>query len=231
MKKKIFSWLSIFFVAALCVGFASCGGGDDDGDDTGQTTGGGSGAKEDFGSDGLKGFWVQNNWKEIVLERWYYYTPTYIMGLKGGYDWDITATKGQATMMIYLDGEGGGTMHTSVTTLDRVNNDSKFVSANLGAFYDTADGSTKEYYSLDKYYRHERYSDDSSRNTDKSFNYNNDDNILVTDKESALTYYVTGSTIEIFYDDTTKKIDLNVSTGSNTSAGSVSNYHRLKKTN
>lgn len=229
--KKNFYYLSLMF--GLFFGmtmFTACGG-DDDGDDTGQTSGGGSGAKEDFGSDGLKGFWVQNNWKEIVLERWYYYTPTYIMGLKGGYDWDITATKGQATMMIYLDGEGGGTMHTSVTTLDRVNNDSKFVSANLGAFYDTADGSTKEYYSLDKYYRHERYSDDSSRNTDKSFNYNNDDNILVTDKESALTYYVTGSTIEIFYDDTTKKIDLNVSTGSNTSAGSVSNYHRLKKTN
>ena len=226
MKKKIFSWLSIFFVAALCVGFASCGGGDDDGDDTGQTTGGGSGAKEDFGSDGLKGVWVQNNWKEIVLERWYYYTPA-------GYDtyhFDITETKGQATMMIYLDGEGGGTMHTSVTTLDRVNNDSKFVSANLGAFYDTADGSTKEYYSLDKYYEHERYSDNPSRNTDKSSNYN-DYHVLVTDMESALTYYVTGSTIEIFYDDTTKKIDLNVSTGSNTSAGSVSNYHRLKKTN
>lgn len=41
MKKKIFSWLSVFFVAALCIGFASCGGGDDDDDDnTGQTTGG-----------------------------------------------------------------------------------------------------------------------------------------------------------------------------------------------
>ena len=227
MKKKIFSWLSIFFVAALCIGFASCGGGDDDGDDTGQTSGGGSGAKEDFGSDGLKGFWVQNNWKEIVVEQWTYYTPA---DGYGAYYWDITETKGQATMMIYLDGEGGGTMHTSVTTLDRVNNDSKFVSANLGAFYDTADGSTKEYYALDKYYEHERYSDNPSRNTDKSFNYN-DDHVLVTDKESALTYYVTGSTIEIYYDDTTKKIDLNVSAGSKTSAGSVSNYHRLQKTN
>ena len=31
MKKNFFSWLSVFFVAALCVGFASCGGNDDDG--------------------------------------------------------------------------------------------------------------------------------------------------------------------------------------------------------
>lgn len=229
MKKNFYYFSLLLGLVLGMTMFTACGG-DDDGNDTGQTTGGGSGAKEDFGSDGLKGFWVQNNWKEIVLEEWYYYTPTYIMGLKGGYSWNITETKGQATMMIYLDGKGGGTMHTSVTTLDRANNDSKFVSANLGAFYDTADGSTKEYYSLDKYYRHDRYSDDSSRNTDKSLNYN-EYNILVTDKESALTYYVTGSTIEIFYDDTTKKIDLNVSTGSNTSAGSVSNYHRLKKTN
>ena len=198
MKKNFYYFSLLLGLVLGMTMFTACGG-DDDGNDTGQTTGGGSGAKEDFGSDGLKGFWVQNNWKEIVLEKWYYYTPTYIMGLKGGYDWNITETKGQATMMIYLDGKGGGTMHTSVTTLDRANNDSKFVSANLGAFYDTADGSTKEYYSLDKYYRHDRYSDDPSRNTDKSLNYN-EDNILVTDKESALTYYVTGSTIEIFYE-------------------------------
>ena len=32
MKKKLFSMLAIFFVAALCVGFTSCGDDDDDGD-------------------------------------------------------------------------------------------------------------------------------------------------------------------------------------------------------
>lgn len=32
MKKNIFKWLSIFFMAAVCIGFASCG--DDDEDDT-----------------------------------------------------------------------------------------------------------------------------------------------------------------------------------------------------
>ena len=39
MKKRVFMWLSILFLAAVCVGFASCG--DDDDDGNGVITGGG----------------------------------------------------------------------------------------------------------------------------------------------------------------------------------------------
>lgn len=213
MKTKLYYLSLILSLVFGMMTLTACGSDDDDG---GNASGGGE--KEDFGSDGLKGYWVQNVWQDIVVEQWtditYYPRVSY----------ETTETKGQVTMMIELDGEGGGTMHTSVTTLDRVNNDSKFVSTNWGAFYDTADGSTKEYYSFDKFYWHDRYSSNPSNNKDYSFT-------TKKDIVSALTYYVRGSTIEIFYDNTTQKMDLNVTTGSKTTAGNVSNYHRLRKAN
>ena len=211
MKKKDY-YLSLILCLMLgCVTFTACSSDDDD-NKPGQQT--------DFGSDGLKGYWVQNNWKEVVVEEFNYHTPT---GVYGTYRYERTeSTNGHVTMMIYLDGEGGGTMHTNVTTLDRVNNNSKVVSTDLGSFYDTADGSTKQYYSFDKYFWYDKYIGDSSQDKSYSFDFH-------MDKSSALTYYLQGTTMSIFYNNTTEKIELNASTGGKSSAGSVSNYHRLTK--
>lgn len=222
--KKISLFNVLLFAAAILFAGAllsSCGSGDDNKsnpeDNNGQSS------DEDFGSDGLKGYWVWNNWQDAIIESWTYWTY-------GNYSpTRETETSGQVARMIFLDGEGGGTMHTSVTTLDRVNNDSKFVSSDLGLFYDTSDGSTKEFYSFDKTYGHVRYSGYPSY---MSGNENRDwtDNYFM-DRVSALKYYIQGSTLTIFYNNTTETQDLNVSTGSKTSSGSVNYFHRLKKVN
>ncbi len=210
--KMQYYYLSLILCMVLgCVTFTACSSDDDD-NKPGQQT--------DFGSDGLKGYWVQNNWLDIAVEVTYYHTPA---GYYGTYKiTETTETKGQVTIMIYLDGEGGGTMHTNVTTLDHVNNNSKFVSTDLGSFYDTADGSTKQYYSFDKFYWYDKYSGKPSEDKEFSFDYSKD-------KTSALTYYLQGTTMTIFYNNTTEKIELNATTGGKSSAGSVSNYHRLTK--
>ena len=75
MKKKDY-YLSLILCMVLgCVTFSACSSDDDDGQQT------------DFGSDGLKGYWVQNNWKEVVVEEFNYHTPT---GLYGTYRYERT---------------------------------------------------------------------------------------------------------------------------------------------
>ena len=80
MKKKIFSWLSIFLVAALCVGFASCGGSDDDG----------GGAPV-----------VNETVKKLMAKRWLYASADYNEYSYGA------AAEATTDCLYFLDGQHG----------------------------------------------------------------------------------------------------------------------------
>lgn len=53
---------------------------------------------------------------------------------------------GQESDMIYLDGDGGGTIYFAVTTPDHAANNAKYIADKIGTFLDSADGTTKDYH-------------------------------------------------------------------------------------
>lgn len=219
--KKNFYYLSL--ILGLVFGmmmFTACGGGDDgngnDDGDNGQTTnndgGGSSTPQEDYGTDGLKGYWVQNEWHEYICEQTS--NPEAIGFLDGAttgdnYDgFNTNISKGLRSRVIFLDGEGGGRIYLYVTTLDKVNNNSKYVAEKLGTFQDISDGMTKDYYFPKTFYHLVKY------------NINGE---WTLNAQSPINYYLRGTTMSLYYFDSTESMQLNVS------SGYVTGYHRLKK--
>lgn len=199
--KKTFYYLSLLL--GLVFGmtmFTACGGDDDDdgGNGNGQTSGGGS-ATEDYGTDGLKGYWVQNTWNETYLEKWYFYLSR------------EEEIKGQQSDLIYLDGDGGGTIYFAVTTSNHAANNTRYLAEKVGTFLDTADGTTKDYHFIKKYW----HSDIVSMNG----NYED----ISVGKSYPMEYYIKGTTMTIYYHNVTQSMQLNIS------SGNVNGYHRLKK--
>lgn len=201
MKKNFYYMsllLGLVFGTAM---FTACGGGDDDisGNSSGQNAGGDS-AVEDYGTDGLKGFWVKNVWDETVLEEWYFYLSK------------EEKIVGQVNDLIYFDGDGGGTIYFSVTTLDHAANYTKYLAGKVGTFFDSADGMTKDYYFSKRYFH-----------SDGSITVNGRTEDVSEGKSFPIEYYIKGTTMTIYYNNVTQSIQLNVS------SGNVSGYHRLKK--
>ena len=184
--------------------FIACGGDDEEDNGGNGQTAGSSAATEDYGTDGMKGYWIQNTWDEIKLEAWTYYSYT---GYKNA------DTYGQESNLIYLDGDGGGTIYFSVTTPDHAANNAKYLAGKVGTFLDTADGTTKEYH-FRKSYWHYRGSGVYVSDTDTEY---------AAEASSPIEYYIKGTTMTIYYADLTESKQLNVS------SGNVSGYHRLKK--
>ncbi len=196
--KKTFYYLSLLL--GLVFGmtmFTACGGGDDDdsGNSNGQTSGGGS-ATEDYGTDGLKGYWVQNVWDEMICENW---------------STTQQEVYGEKSKLLSLDGEGGGTIYMTVTTLDHAANNAKYLAGKVGTFLDTSDGSTKDYHFTHTY-----------MHWDPMYFPDPEDDV-VGNASYPITYYLQGTTMSIFYDNNTQSMQLNFS------SGNVSGYHRLKK--
>ena len=113
--KKISLFNVLLFAAAILFAGASltsCGSGDDNKsnpeDNNGQSS------NSDGGSDGLRGYWIQNTWDEYQFET----------NVAPGWVW--THVNGLKTYLIYLDGEGGGTIYTEVTTPDQVENNREY---------------------------------------------------------------------------------------------------------
>ena len=196
MKKISLFNVLLFATAILFAGasLSSCGSGDDNKsnpeDNNGQSS------DEDFGSDGLKGYWVQNTWNQ--------YRPNY------------DKVTGYRSSLFYFDGEGGGTLWYWVTTLDNVENKSKYVADKIGTFYDTVDGSTKDYF-YTKFFM------------DISPLAGGGQSEEVDTRTYAIEYFVRGTTMSIYFG--SESMMLNVSTGSKTSSGSINNFHTLKKVN
>lgn len=170
--------------------FTACGGDDDNSDLT-----------ADQGTDGLKGYWLQNTWSETYLEKWYFYPSR---------DEEIM---GQESNMIYLDGDGGGTIYFAVTTPDHAANNAKYIADKIGTFLDSADGTTKDYHFIKKYWHSDVM----------TLGGNLED--ISTGKSYPIEYYVKGTTMTIYYNNVTQSMQLNVS------SGNVNGYHRLKKVN
>lgn len=193
--KKNFHYLSLMFGLFLgMMAFTACG--DDEEENSPNQNNGtekAEAAKDDFGTDGLKGYWVQNTWKEVTINFWGDPNGNSIMGY-----WNH---------IIYLDGDGGGTLYVDVTTLDKVNNDKKFLASKIGTFQDTEDGKTKEYFFPQLYI--------TANN--KVTKYENHE------ASYPIEYYIKGTTMTIYYANVTKSMQLNVS------SGKVNDHHRLKK--
>ena len=206
MKKNLYYFSLMLGLVLEMTMFTACGGDDDDsGNSNGQTSGGGS-ATEDYGTDGLKGYWVQNVWNETILEEWTYY---------GSYTGSKNAnTYGQYSDLIYLDGDGGGTICFGVTTLDHAANNAKYLTDKVGTFLDPADGKTRDYH-FRKEYTHER--------SGPSIYFTDTDREYKLGKSYPMEYYIKGTTMTIYYNNVTQSMQLNVS------SGNINGYHRLKK--
>ncbi len=190
--KKISLFNVLLFAAAILFAGASltsCGSGDDN--KSNPEGNNGQSSNSDGGSDGLRGYWIQNTWDEYQFET----------NVAPGWVW--THVNGLKTYLIYLDGEGGGTIYTEVTTPDQVENNSKYLSTKFGTFYDSTNGTTKDYYGSKQYIHSESPS-----------------HISIS---SPINYYINGTTMTIFYNNSTASLQLNVS-GSN-----VNNYHKITK--
>ena len=201
MKKNLYYLRLMLGLVFGMMTFTACGGGDDDngGNDSGQTSGGDITPQEDYGTDGLKGYWIQNEWDDTCLES---YTMYNIL-----YDTNIPDIDGECSILISLDGEGGGTIYKKVTTLDHAANNTKYLMEKVGTFFDTVDGSTKDYH----FYK--TFTHWGPNNTET----------LYSNFSSPLEYFIKGTTMTIYYDNVSQTMQLNVS------SGYVTGYHRLKK--
>ena len=119
---------------------------------------------------------------------------------------------GQVSDLIYLDGDGGGTIYFSVTTLDHAANNSKYLAGKVGTFLDTADGTTKDYHFSKRYFH-----------SDGSITMNGSAEDISEGKSFPIEYYIKGTTMTIYYNNVTQSMQLNVS------SDNVNGYHRLKK--
>lgn len=198
--KKNFYYLSLMLSLVFgLMTFTACGGDDEEDNGGNGQTAGSSSATEDYGSDGLKGYWGQNVWSETYLEAWHFYLSR------------EEEIRGQVSDLIYFDGDGGGTIYFSVTTPDHAANNTKYLAGKVGTFLDTADETTKDYH-FSKIYWHSDHMTLGGRLEDIS-----------EGKSYPIEYYIKGTTMTIYYNNVTQSMQLNVS------SGNVSGYHRLKK--
>lgn len=189
MKKSFYFFSLLLGLVFGMVMFTACGSGDDNKNNPE------SSGVTDFGSDGLKGYWLRNTWTEWDLES----GP------------GMSDIKGQYSRLIYLDGEGGGTVYQCVSTLDHSANNSKYLAGKVGTFTDTVDGSTKDYH-----FPH-LYSLLSKKES-------------IIDETFPLEYFVRGTTMTVYYPDYSSDM-WNATLGNSTTSGQISGYHRLNKVN
>ncbi len=121
MKKLLY----LFMMTTVILSFTACG---SDGEnekknpESGNNDKGGS-TSSDVGKDGLKGYWLQNGWQEAsaIVGIWESETSSYGPNPDQIYSYPVRKGSEQKTMfeytnMIYLDGEGGGTVWIPVST-------------------------------------------------------------------------------------------------------------------
>ncbi len=195
--RKLFYLVLMF--GFMCGTFSMISCGDGDGKKNPENTNGG----EDFGADGVKGYWIKDSWETLLFDGY------------ADASWGKFSVKGDVSMMLYLDGEGGGVMYRFVTTLDKliVKNDTGYVkdkkqytSGYVGRFQDTVDGSENDFYHPCL------FASNFSTTEIKSLN-----------QTYPLTYYIQGSTMTIYFNNNTETLMLSVV------SGQVSQYHRMKK--
>lgn len=198
--KKLFYFVILAGFLFVGINIVSCG--SDDNKSNPENPDG----QVDNGKDGLKGYWMVNTWYNVNFDE------------QLGYNTQVT---GDINTILYLDGEGGGMIYESVTTIEKivVKNDSgrvkdkhKYTAGFAGRFYDPADGSEMDYY-----FTH-RYLTKISEYSGTFVNYEEIKNQIYP-----LTYYIQGSTMTIYYKNNTESRQLNVV------SGQVANHHRINK--
>ncbi len=116
MKKNVFSWMTIMLMAFVCVGFAACGGGDDDSDGgvgggTHNTSGGQSagtfqGAKRVFGENLVKAVSSEGSRWEFTYDANGFMTKARSGSSgKDSYDYEISYSGNIITVKKYQEGQ------------------------------------------------------------------------------------------------------------------------------
>ena len=184
MKKL--SYLIFFAFATLTI--TSCGSGDDSKTNPENN---GSSSMADIGKDGLKGYWLSDEWNEAIATVGIWESEN--SAPVGGYSYPVYRGSRQATMfeystLVYLDGEGGGTIWVPVSTAEKGGG---YFQKLIGDFRNTSSG---ELISL-------------SYLSELQFGptpYGVESWVKTPDKviKGAIVYYQQGSTLQIFYGNT-----------------------------
>jgi len=115
MKKNLLNWMTIMLMAFVCVGFAACGGGDDDSDggisggshttSDGQSAGTFQGAKRVFGENLVKAVSSEGGRWEFTYDAKGYLIKAKLLDSSKTYDYEISYSGNNITAKKYKEGQ------------------------------------------------------------------------------------------------------------------------------